>query len=266
MAEAESLLDAALRRRPNDVETRLHLAEELWSGGRQLAAADSLTRLVQEHPADVQLALRLAEMELEIGRAHAASEALELAFRSDPYNVDVLRKKAQIEEREGDTAAALATYHRLVQAAPDDIEGLIALAELHLRRGHPDRAAPLLRSVVDHPFITPSQCSEARWLLGESYAASERWSDAAECLAEALRQRPEPSAEDWFRLASAQAHCGQPAAALASVQQTLRREPEHSGAQSLIQQLHSGTTIAPTAILPTGFQRQASEPAASERL
>lgn len=238
----------------------MHIAEELWSSGRPLAAADVLTRLAQQYPADVQLALRLAEMELEIGRTQAAWDAVQIAFRTDPNNVDVLRRKAQLEVRQGDTEAALATYHRLVQAAPDDLEGLIALADLHVRRGQPDRAAPILRSVVDHPFITPQQRAQAQCLLSESYAAIQRWSDAAECLASALKQRPDPSAEDWFRLASYQAQCGQPAAAMTSAQQSLRQRPDHSGAQQLIQQLRAPDA----AILPAGFER--TNAAAWERL
>jgi tetratricopeptide (TPR) repeat protein len=260
--DADLLLDAALRRRPNDEVARLHLAEELWSSGRQLAAADVLTRLAQQYPNDALVALRLAEMELEIGRTQAAWEAVEQAFRSDPINIDVLRCKARLEDRQGDAAAALASYHRLLQAAPDDLDAQLALAELHLRRSQADRAAPILRSVVEHPFVTPQQRSQAQRLLVESYAANQRWSDAAACLAAELQQQPESTADDWYRLASLQVQCGQPAAALTSAQQTLLQQPDHRGAKELIQQLQPTDAD----VLPAGFERRADAVTGWERL
>jgi len=262
LAEADSFLNAAIRRRPQDQETRLHLADELWSSGRPLAAAEVLAKLVQDAPDDAQIALRLAEMEVEIGRTQAARDAVEIAFRIDPENASVLQLKAQIEERQGDADAALATYHRLVQAAPEDLNALLSLASLQLRRGHPDRAAPLLRSVVEHPFVTLEQRAAAQRLLSESYAASERWGDAADCLWCALQQCPEPSAEDWYRLATAQAKCGQSQAALSSATQSLRQRPDHAGALQLVQHLQVRTS-QPAEILPADFH---SESAASERL
>jgi len=262
-AEADSLLNAAIRRRPQDQEVRLHLAEELWSSGRQLAAADVLTKLVQESQVDAHIAVRLAEMQIEIGRTQAASDAAQIAFRIDPESPDVLRVKARIEERQGDTAAALATYHRLVQAAPDDLSAVLALADLHLRRGNADRAAPLLRSVVEHPCVTPAQRGQAQWLLGESYAASERWDDAAVCLSSALRQLPEVTADEWYRLAMVQARCGQSAAALASVSESLRQRPDHSGALQLSHHLQAPDSQP--GVLPAGY-REATASSTWQRL
>jgi tetratricopeptide (TPR) repeat protein len=264
LAEADSYLNAALRRRPQDHETRLHLAEELWSSGRQLAAAEVLEKLIQEAPDDAQVALRLAEMEVEIGRTQAARNAIELAFRIDPEHTGVLRLKAQLELRQGDADAAQATYHRLVQAAPDDLGAVLSLAELQLRRGHPDRAAPQLRSVVEHPFVTIDQRAAAHRLLGDSYSASGRWGDAADCLWCALQQCAEPSAEDWFRLATLQARCGQSQAALSSATQSLRQQPDHAGALQLVQHLQIGPQ--PAEIVPADFHSEAAAPMASERL
>jgi tetratricopeptide (TPR) repeat protein len=248
------LWQAALRRRADQLETQRLLAEELWSNGRPLAAADVLHRFVQEHPTDLHAVLRLAELELEIGRTQAASDVMQIAMRLDPDHPDVLRIKAQVEERQGDAEAALATYHRLVQAAPDDLAARLCLADLQLRRGHPDCAAPLLRSVVEHPWVTPAQRTRALTLLGEAYAACQRWEAAADCLSHVIDAPVEPTAEEWYRLAKVQLQCGRLEEAWTSAHRLLDCQPDHSGARRLVEDLQSRQ---PAEIQPTGFRSEA---------
>ena len=40
--------------------TKLQLADELWSSGRQLAAAEEVANVLETSPNDIQAALRLA--------------------------------------------------------------------------------------------------------------------------------------------------------------------------------------------------------------
>lgn len=252
--DADQLLGAALRRRPNDTETRLQLAEELWSSGRQLAAAEEVELVLAESPRDTGAWLRLGQMQLEIGRTEAAWQAVQNALRQEPDCPAGLRLKAQLEERRGDPDAALATYHRLVQAFPDDLPAHLALAELHLRRGQPDRAAPLLRTASQHPGATPSQREEANWQLGSAYAQSGRWSDAAEVLTEAIVQRGETSADDWYRVAYVQSKAGNADAAAQSVSRALQSEPAHKAALDLARQLAAMPSANVSAIVPAGFR------------
>lgn len=253
--QAEQLLDAAVRQRPKDTETQLQLAEELWNGGRPLAAADILQRIVSEHPDDAPLALRLAQMELEIGRTEAAQAALQTALRSDPEHPEAIRLKAKLEERRGDTDAALATYHHLLQVLPGDLDAQLRLAAVHLQRGQADRAAPLLRGAMEHPAATRAQRAAAEWQLGLAYAQLERWTDAAAVMQSALRSHP-ATAEDWYRVAYVQARVGRQEAAYASISQALALEPGHLAARDLARQIKLGDGAVPSAVVPAGFQPQ----------
>ncbi len=252
---ADKLLDAAVRQRPTDTQTRLDLAEELWSGGRQIAAADVVARMVAERPDDAPAALRLARMEFEIGRTAAAEAALRLAMINDPENPEALRLKAELAERRGDWDGALAIYHQLVQITPDDLSAHLAMASVHVRRGQSDCAAPILRAVVHHSQATPEQCRAAQWQLGMSYAQADRWSDAVASLESSL-QYGSATAEDWYRVAYAQARVGDQEAAYASISRALQLSPNHGGALELARSIKLGAEAPLTAVVPAGFTRQ----------
>lgn len=254
---ADKLLDAAIRQRPTDTQTRLDLAEELWSSGRQIAAADVVARMVAERPDDAPAALRLARMEFEIGRTAAAEAALRLAMINDPENPEAVRLKAELAERRGDWDGALATYQQLMQLVPDDLNASLAMASVHVRRGQSDRAAPILRAVVHHPQATAQQRRAAEWQLGMSYAQADRWSDAVASLESAMHYG-NATAEDWYRVAYAQARVGDQAAAYASISRALQLSPNHGGALELARSIRLGDDAPLTAVVPAGFTRQAA--------
>ncbi|MBI1349009.1 tetratricopeptide repeat protein [bacterium] len=257
-SDADRFLDAAMKRRPTDTQTKLELAEELWNSGRQIAAANVVADLVAEQPDDAPAALRLARMEYEIGRTAAAESALRLAMINDPENPEALRLKAELAERQGDWDTALATYHQLLQVLPDDIATQLAMASVHIRRGQSDRAAPILRGVVHHPHATLAQRHDAEWQLGLTYARAERWQDAAVCLQSAAQKGPATS-DDWYRVAYAQMKGGNQEAAFASLSEALKLEPNHLAALDLTRQikLHDHQPI--TAVVPVGFAPQTVE-------
>lgn len=251
--DANQYLDAAMRRRPTDDETRLQLAEELWHSGRQLAAAEEVERLLSTSPDDLQAAIRLTQMQLEIGRTEAAYQALQLALRQEPDLPEVLRLKSILEERRGDLDAALATSVRLVHTAPDDVEALLRLAVLYRRRNQPDRAAPLLRSASHCAFATTEQKQEAAWQLGLAYADCHRWSDAHDVMAGVVKERPKMTAEDWYQFAQVESQCSHADTANRAVQQALVLQPKHPRARALSQQLEA-PAISASAIVPVGFE------------
>lgn len=250
---ANQYLEAAMRRRPTDDETRLQLAEELWRSGRQLAAAEEVDRLLTESPGDVQAAIRLTQMQLEIGRTEAAYQALQLALRQEPDHPEALRLKSILEERRGDLDAALATSVRLVHSSPEDVEAHLRLAVLYRKRGQPDRAAPLLRSASNCSLATTEQRQEALWQLGLAYADCQRWNDAHDVMSSVMKDRPKLTAEDWYQFAQVEAQCAHPDTANRAVQQALAMQPRHSRALALAQQLET-PSMSQSGVLPAGFE------------
>lgn len=250
--EADQLLSAAIKRRPTETQARLDVAEELWSSGRQIAAANILAQMLSERPDDAPVALRLARMEFEIGRIAAAEAALRIALLNDPLHPEGLRLKAEIADQRGDFETSLATYHQLTQILPDDVEAQLAIASIHLRRGQPDRASPLLRQVVHGSQPTLPQRRRAEWQLGISYAQAERWPEAAASLQHAL-EGTSGTAEQWYQVAYAQARCGEQERAFNSIDRALRTEPQHAGAIELARHLRMGDDQSLTGVVPAGF-------------
>ncbi len=251
-AEAEQLLNAAIRRRPTATQAKLDIAEELWSSGRQIAAADVLSRMAAERPDDAPLLLRLARMEFEIGRTAAAEEALRTALQLDPENLEGLRLRAEVAEQHRDWNTALASYHRMLQIWPDDLDAQMAMAVIHIHRGQADRAAPILRTLAQHPQATLVQRRKAEWQLGVAYAHAERWSDAANCMLAAIDEQT-ATAEDWYRIAYAQSRSGNIDAAYASLSRSLELKPQYDDALQLARNLHSPDHTLDSVIVPAGF-------------
>lgn len=257
--ESNHYLNAAVRQRPADYDTRRMLIEELWSNGRQLAAANELEELLISSPDDAAAALRLAQMQLEIGRTEAARTAIETAARLEPENPEVIRLLARVAERSGKPDAAIAAYLRIVRNDPQDVAAHLALAELYLRRGQPDRAAPVLRTVSQHGQATVEQRQAADWQLGAAYAQTGRWNDAADVLTLAVCERPATTADEWYRVAYAQSRAGRMNDSIHSAQQALALDPQHLAAAELAR--GSGPATAQSgSVLPAGFRSATANP------
>jgi tetratricopeptide (TPR) repeat protein len=207
--QAELLLDEAIRHRPKkDVETRRQLAQAMWEAGRHSEALVELSELVQLHPDDAKLRTQQATLLWNHQNAKAAARAADVALRLDPQSIDALYVKARSDAASGDYEEAVASYVRLLQLAPDRLDARFELAEVHIQRGHPDQACPLLRDALPTEPATCEQRADVEWRLGLTYAAAQRWTDAANSLGRAIEHR-DASDRDWQCLAAAKSLAGQ---------------------------------------------------------
>jgi Tfp pilus assembly protein PilF len=149
-AHANECLNAALRQHPSDLETRRKLAETMWNSGRQSEAVSQFTSLREQFPNDAKLASKLAVMQWETNQRLAASKTAIDALQLDPLSKEAWLIKARAEMERTELDDALVSYLRLSQVAPNDLIAMVELGELHLKRGHPDRACPLLRTALIH--------------------------------------------------------------------------------------------------------------------
>jgi len=255
---ADQLLDFALKKSPRDVEIQRQLADSLWQVGRQRESLAQLARIAEEHPQDLRLALKLAERYAELDQHEESLNWIAVVLRNEPTSIAGMTLKAQNELAQGQDAAALATYQRISQQEAGQAAALLAMGEIHLRRGQPERAAPLLRSALVHPRATTQERITAQWELGVAYAQAERWSDAAAELMQVADRRV-MTPDDWHSLAYAEFRCGQLPAAQAALDRALFLEPRHTAALELaagLQQSQLRTPDASTALLPASFERQ----------
>ena len=206
--QADLLLNEAVRQRPDDIETRRHLAEAMWDCGRQQDAITEYREIVDTHSGDAKLHQRLAVMSWSAGQRDLAAQSALRALRLDPAAPEALLIKARYEVARRDFDAATATYIRLSRANPDSIDAKLELAEIHVERGHSQQACALLREVIAQTQLTPGQKADAEWKLGLAYASADRWLEASTHLANSIEKRDATSG-DWQMLVTAKALAGQ---------------------------------------------------------
>lgn len=255
--QADRLLNQALRKSPRDLEAKRQLAESLWNAGRQQEALSQLTRLADEHPLDLRLAVTLADWLTTVGQYDQALARLRPALTVEPVAPRALELKAEIETAQGFDEAALATYQRLSHQEGSQAAALIQMGKIHLRRGQPDRAAPLFRTVLAHPRATSAQQQMAQWELGVAYAQTERWSDAVAQMAPVAPLR-NMTADDWHAVAYAYFRAGNLSESQDATNHALQIEPRHLAAQELAAVLWQNESLrvgSKDALLSTGFER-----------
>ncbi|MCB9563877.1 MAG: tetratricopeptide repeat protein [Kofleriaceae bacterium] len=151
---ARDLWERVVRRRPWDLDARLHLGEALWATGDADDAVHELERVIRRAPDDLrarrlialvhadrgdlaQLAAQLEEItrrapddvdaRLDLATAYAALRrwddahaAYEAVAAARPTDVTVLKLLGDVDRRRGDAAAAAAWYAKMAHVAPDD--------------------------------------------------------------------------------------------------------------------------------------------------
>ena len=262
---AERLVEQALQQRPEETEARAKLAETLWQVGRQDESLRELGQLARESRTDVKLLARYAKALCETRQFAEADLWAQSALSVDPVNLDALLVRARCAQAREDYPAAIAAYLELLQVAPEHSEALLGMAQVQIARGQPELAAPVLRSLLQHPFAPTALRLEAEWSLGEAYLASGRWEDAARSLEASIARRPS-TAEDWCQLANAQVQSGQSAAATVSLQRAFQLDGRNLRARQLADEL--AQRAEPADIQPAQFSKPtatASEPPAELR-
>ena len=231
-AQADALLNAAIKKSPSDSDTQRQLADTLWEAGRRSESLKIMERLADDNPQDVRFVIRLAGRLIELERFSEALPRLQAVLSTDPHNFSALELKAKIESQQGDLDAALASYQRLCHQKSVSVSTLLALGELYLQRNQPDRAAPLFRMALVDSHATAADHLRAQWQLGVAYYQAERWSEAVEQLSQAAGRR-EMNADEWHMLGICQFRSGDLPAARQSLNEAFNLRPNHLPSREL---------------------------------
>jgi len=222
-ALAEANLRTALTVAAGDVAVRVDLAELLWRTKRADEAVKLLEETVGLHPGDAAVPARAALVQANLAKpdlpaARVAAEDLQRAqpgLALGPYLAGLV---AQQEQRPED---AERDFARALELQPNDTDALTALARLEVERGQRARALALAQDAVNRS----PRGAVMHNLLGEVYLAQQRYSDAADACAEAVRLAP-----GWWvpyrNIAQARAGARDTAGALAAYQAGVRATAE----------------------------------------
>jgi tetratricopeptide (TPR) repeat protein len=154
--EAVTVFRQAIKADPNDLDTRVELADALLVNEQEQAAYNELQRILQVDPRHVEARLRLANLLGERGDWLAAEKLLREVLAEQPKRDDVRRQLAQLLLAHGmeqlqwrQNAAAERAFEEGRRIAPDDHQFPLNLARIAIDQRKMDRAEELLQQTLE---------------------------------------------------------------------------------------------------------------------
>ncbi|MCU1307917.1 MAG: Tetratricopeptide repeat protein [Acidobacteriaceae bacterium] len=184
---------------PENLESRLHLAEFFVAAGVPNHAVEHLNFVLSRNPEDAEALGLLGTVEAAAQHFHRARELLEHSFANDPQRPNVAVALAEIYNREDKVAKARSLLVKAASAAADIKRSAIAwlaLGRLEEQEGIAAAAEQAYRSAVtaDNSVLT-------NFRLAQFLERSARMEEAEKVLTKVDSLRPsEPSALADFQL------------------------------------------------------------------
>jgi tetratricopeptide (TPR) repeat protein len=228
---AETLLAAAVKANPNNIEARRQYAEALWQQGQRNEALANEEKLCELAPDDAGAGVRLGEMNLAMNRIDDARKKAEQVLDLTPNEATAWALHARAEQASGDYPRALSDFHRALEFSPGDRQLLLETAELYRRMNQPQRALSTLTNLCE-TYGPGEEPQQVLYLKGLALESLDRPDDAAETFSVAL-DHGSPSPELLYRLGEASLAAGRPEQADRAIQQALAMDPNHQPSRAL---------------------------------
>jgi choline-sulfatase len=219
-AEAQALIQAVLKLRPQDPEGPIAMGDLLLEQGRFPEAEAWFRKALALDPHSSIAFAGLGNCFNRAGRLKDALEVLRDARRHDPGSHVLTYNLAVVSERLGDTRSALALYQAALKIEPEHSMSWNNLGSLLERQGRHQEA---LRCFAEAREADPENV-EAAYNLGVLLLAAGRPAQALPLFETALRLRPDLAPAAAFR-AQALVRLGRTDEALAGLRKVTARAP-----------------------------------------
>lgn len=200
LAQAEGLLEEAVKNCPVDVDARRHYADVLWQRGEKTEAIAQVAKALELSPADAGLCVKAGGMYLDLGLFNEADRLATEAVHLAPQSAEAWRLHGRVALARGLPEPALADFHRALAVSPEHRETLLDAAEAYRRLDRPQRALATL-AVLGDTYGPDDLPAEILVLEGLAQEALGRRGDAVESYRRAVVQEGAP-AEAAARLAA----------------------------------------------------------------
>lgn len=147
--DAITLLEQALRLRPDAPVLHCNLANALRRAGRADEALAHAQRAVAARPDDQQGLAALASAYIALRQFARAREVVTKLVPLAPDNPDAWLSKATLDLEDHDAAGAIAAAQRAFEIVPNNVGAYVLLARGLLAAGRPDEALDAHRRAVD---------------------------------------------------------------------------------------------------------------------
>jgi tetratricopeptide (TPR) repeat protein len=262
-----SKLDAQLKAKPDDADLNARMAYELYARRDYKAArplADKALKLKPKHPLasyvkarlftsigdddaaleilkpaidpakpDIRVLDLLAELQVKAGNLDEAETLYKLARKDDPYHTKWITGLAKIHLRRKQEDRLLEDLEALAASDADNVELRKQLAERYLASGKPEKAEHWATECLYIQVYDPSY----HVLLADAHLARKKFAPAVDEYETALTLKPRKPDDIRVKLARAQLGLGDKAAAKATLDGILKRDPKHPEAKTLRDEL-----------------------------
>ena len=146
---ARGFLERYLTYRPDDVTTRMRMAEILSRTGEPLKAVSELTKLANRYPDAAEVHIQLGDANGRLGDFEAAVKNYETALSLRPASTELVSKLGLAQQLQGRTDLAIATMSRLLESAPGtSARAAILLGTLYFEQGDFAKARQITDELV----------------------------------------------------------------------------------------------------------------------
>jgi tetratricopeptide (TPR) repeat protein len=190
-SEAESLLNARLRKTPGSPRLRTYLADVKSISGDTTGAQKVAQEVLRDHPDAREAMIVIARDHYRARRYDVALYAVKAIVEGSPDipardkdNAEVRLLRGLIKREIGDRIGALVDFEEAIARRPDLFEAYVNLGEMKLEAGNAQAALSVLEQAVKY---APADAI-ARLDLGDCYRLLGRTSEAKRELEYALRQ------------------------------------------------------------------------------
>jgi tetratricopeptide (TPR) repeat protein len=180
--EAAAAFRESLKRSPDHLESRVGLIGALTKAHHLDQAEPLLQAILRERPDDPSVLIHAAALALESDRRQDGARYLEQVLTLDPDHREALLLRARMQLGKHQPREALADAERALALAPNDLEALNLLGSIQTALGLKDRAAETLirRRQVEQRTALIGELTlqirrsptdpELRWRLGDAAA------------------------------------------------------------------------------------------------
>jgi tetratricopeptide (TPR) repeat protein len=214
-----------LSKHPDDQVTRRRLVNLLVRTGHAADAYPLAREVAEASPDDAEAQEVQAEIALRTGRTSEGLAILERVRSEDPEDPERVLRSVGVLVRSDRHADAVAVAKAWAEARPSDPRGLLLTARAKVLTGDVDGAAADARRAV---AMAPDSIA-GHVMLGRIYQGAQRWKEAAEVLAAAVRRFPDTPGFG-LDLAFCREQQGDIAGAERAAREVLARHPDHAGA------------------------------------
>lgn len=233
LKEARPLADKALKAKAGHPLASYVKARLLTSIGDDDAALEVLKPALDKEKPDEKVLGLLAELQLKAGNLDEAEALYRIGRKDDPYHSKWIKGLARIHLRRKQEPKLLEDLEALAANDSDDAEVRENLAKRALEINDLERAEKWAMQCLYIDVYNPSYHT----LLADALMARKKPSGAIGEYETALTLKPRKADEIRVKLAKAQVASGDKAAAKATLDGILKKDPEHPEAKALRDEL-----------------------------